>query len=242
MEAVANKQSFWAYLTGKPKTVTVKFFDPLKIKVHASVRINTLALEGKEFFLESVSEYTRQVGTKAFVFTDYNLRHVPVSGEDIKVKLRIVPIHGARDEDGQKYNMLLLVKDYEDGWSEGLDATIQEAQQTKRWIVHLEGPEDGLPEGSAEDHEYFRMNDNERPVEATVGTIADDDNSGTLEANEITHRLATYWDFGREVPLPGGNSQTEFYFVEYEKDMDGDVERVLMWKGTELNEAKIVVV
>ncbi len=232
MQVIYKPRSTWEVLTFQPRKVEVRFFDPLKVKVGATVRINTLDLQANEFHLDSISEYTRQINGQTFVFTDYNLSFKPIGADRISIRLRVVPTGNKADE-GQDYNILLLRTDYEQGYDDNIGGVLQDAENNKKFIVSDD------KDGVSTSDEYFRMNDLSEAYVAAVATLVDTNNDGKFDDSEVTSGEVWYLDFGREVPTAAeGITETEMYFVEKNTKTGW----VTMLKGNPINENRVTVI
>jgi hypothetical protein len=238
MEVVEQPRSFMQKMMFmRPKT-DVTFFNPLKVHVQSTVTFDTLELRGKDFRLMNVQEYNRTLDGKVYAFTDYNLAFVPVGGDTQKVKLRVVPNGGTAKIEGREFSMLVLSLDYQQAYDQGLMDVIKDAQASKIWEVSDDGMDGDKKVREPSKTLYARLNDNTDSFRPTVFTATDQNGDGEFQESEIKKTTIEYWDFGREFDVADKITATEFYFIEVNRE-DGYIQ---MWKGTEVNEARIGVI
>jgi hypothetical protein len=132
-------------------------------------------------------------------------------------------------EDGNQFACLVLRLDFEDVFTAGLMDVISEGVQNQKWVVS--DPDVG------QNDEYTRAHDATDFYVADVAVVEDEDGSGNIDRNEVTHRTVKYADFWRTVATEGGVEETESYFVE----VDEDAGRITMWKGNETGPSNIEV-
>ena len=240
MEITTKKRSFWEILTFQPAVEEVKFYNPLNIGVGSIVNVNYPEYSGMDFRVSKVSEYTRNLDSRIYFHTCYDLVSKALgSGKWTSIRLLVNPIKGATAEDAYPYSILLLKLDHEQHWDEAMTPVLEKACDEKKWVVDDDGKDDNGVQVSETYHdEYFRLNDLVDPYVATVAELEAE--GGKLDPSNMRTRFTTYYDFARQVSDAPGVENTEFYIVE----KDGRVEDegyLTMWKGDEIDPAHVTV-
>lgn len=240
MEFISKKRSFIDILLCRPVEQEVKFYNPLNIGIGKVIEIKYPEYDGKDFRIENVYEYTRELNGRTFIHCCYDL--VSKSGGTAeRVRLLANPIKGASAEDAYPYSLLLLKLDHEQQWDDSMTPVLEDACDNKQWVVDDDGKDDDGNQVREPYHDvYYRLNDLVDPYEAEVAEIEDEDGNGKFDPSEVRTRTVTYYDFARQVEDVPGVENTEFYIVE----KDGSVEEegyITMWKGDEIDPSRITV-
>ncbi len=220
-----------------PKEKFIEFFNPLNAKVYSVIKINKLDWESLEFEIVSIAEYTRHLNGNNYVFTDYDCVAKSLGSEPVRAILRVIPVSDRYSNDADGLTVLLLEPEDEQGYSDGLQAVINEAEQNKVWTVTLD-EEDGLPAGTTQEIVYDRANGVPSAYLANVCTVSDKDRNGKFDHDEIDRSDVKYLDFCRVMKLEGDVESTEYFIVE----QDQSSMYVRMYRGVEINQNRITVV
>jgi len=210
--------TLWEMLTKKSKpAVEFKFYNPLKMKIGNSIKIDILDFEKFNFTIQTLREVKRIVDNENFLFADYAILARPLDGDSVSRRLRLMPME--HSDGNLTHKVLLLNKiaecEYDKNFHEGLSYEQNQGIFTEA------------------DATYWRVDDVKNEWNATTVTLQDIDNNGRLPPNEIKHGKLTYWDFWRQTEIDG-NSLIEFYFVEM--DQNGFFE---FWVGSEINPTRV---
>lgn len=201
-----------------------KIFNPLDLRVGNALKINTLELERLGFNLKALREVTCNIGNEKHSFVDYDLVARPFGSEPVSKRLRLVP---ANNDVG--FDVALIEKIGECGWNdEGTEDFIKSLDYNVHQGVFTEGEGD-------DQVTFWRINDVQSEYKGNTLLLADKDNSGKVDQNEVEKGELTYWDYWREFE-EAGNKLIEFYFVEL--DQNGYVE---FWRGRQLDPNRVEV-
>lgn len=186
-------------------------FNPLGIDVGRFIWLDVLDYRDIQFRVVEISEYTREIGSKTFRFTDY---HAQDTGATNKIILRYNPMDNPLPGSKQTNNVLLLKFYDELGYSEDFLNVVTDT--TKQFEVR---------EGDVVTELYWRVNDVQDPYLAKVASI-------TTEApEELANQEIKYWDYWRETEDEANQKVVEFLFVE----MDTESGWFQLWKGQEID-------
>jgi len=195
------------------------FYNPLDLRVGSMVPVtdSRTEFEGFDFSVTEIREYTRRMGGQDFRFTDYVLIGInpkTIGGVD-KITLRL---RAAPNEAGTHDTLLLRLSD-ELAFDQGFLDVVNDTTG-----IFEVGEDDGQKET------YQRLNDVKGSYQAVVLVIKGTTDDGKANRNQTSAGKLEYWDYWREVTLPGGQAtKTEFLFVE----MNADTGWFQIWIGGE---------
>ncbi|MBI4024615.1 MAG: hypothetical protein HY360_06510 [Verrucomicrobia bacterium] len=205
---------------GRP---TVSFYNPLDLGIGATPPVREPQYAGYDFKAAEIREYSRTIGEKTFVFTDYVLTGIKDFDRrsEVTLRLRVMP----DDRGGQNAFLLRLYDDL--AYDQGLENVVRDAAGVFE-VSYDEGELDGQgnPRHAGDTEVYHRVNDVQDSYRALVSVIKETDASrkgipDTAEAVELE-----YWDFGREIG-EGGQTYPQLLFVE----MNAKTGWFQIWQG-----------
>ena len=215
---MAKGRTLWEMFTGLfTGPEASPFFNPLAAKPGASFTIDDIEWRERDFRLDEIRDYRRQIGGKEFHFADYVLVDRPLHGEALRIRLRVNPVADPASA-GVSHHALLLRLEDDLAYNKELHAAVK--SDTKVFQIHHDG-------GDTE--EFVRLNDVSDSYKAEVSVIRDGQKSETVRLE--------YWDYSREVPDAAGQPNTEYLFVE----MDAHSGWFTLWRGFEVDPHKVVV-
>lgn len=219
-------REWWA---GVPEALELSYFNPLRLRVGQSVRLDLLDHRERYYRVGSLEEYCRHVDPgdgrpRRHVFVDYQL-----AAEDAAEPPRL---RVSREEGERRCRVLLLELFDRPGPEAGLYGLCQ--GRGKAFTVTF--PE-GHPRASRTEA-YPRLDARHgRYYAALVRVLKDRDADGRVVPEEVETLEIKYWDFGAEVALPSGRTEFEFVFVE-RKDRSGEH---TVYLGREVDPANVHV-
>lgn len=217
--------TLWQMLTkslkGAPTPKTQVVTNPLKAKIGSSVQFDVLDFRDMTFFVREVREVARYVGTKNFPFVDYTLLARPLGGDDVLVKLRLMPVVNPQKGDDLTHNVLLLQKHDELSYNEDFKNILADNE----FVIQQDGVETGR---------YWRINDVKGSY-TTTAKIVNEENEKT-EGGYATEK-GEVWDYWREFKDEADQPTKEYVFIE----MDSDNGYFTIWKGMEINARRVDV-
>lgn len=202
-----------------------KHYNPLRAKIGGVVRINTIDLENLNFIVRSIREIRTTIDGQVFYMADYDLLARPVSGPEVKQRLRLVP-NG--DSDTCDIVLLNFVADfpYDQPYHQGLSWDNNQGEA-------VEG-----------DAKFWRVGDVHDPWEVETASLMDKNGDGKVDANEVRKGHLTYWDFWRDTKDTDGVDIREFYIVEMDgvvkRNSQGDITKTIgsgqfqIWRGSQI--------
>jgi hypothetical protein len=205
----------------------LRYYNPLKARIGVSVTIDTVELRELNFFLQEIREYQRRIGPQQFTFVDYSLLARPLRGDDVSLRLRLNPIADPQRAAGLEYNVLMLRLDDEMEYSTEFQALLND----KSGLFQIR--EDGVVK-----EEFQRLYGLKTPYQATVSYLRDLNQNHHIERDEIDTLELKYWDFSREIKDEAGQTLDEYLFVE----IDGETGWIQIWRGSELDPRKVIVI
>jgi hypothetical protein len=222
METTQKGKTLWEMLMervrGGGNGAGIAFDNPLDLRVGSAVMVpaaNGPELAGYDFSVQEVREYTRRLGGKDFVFTDYVLGGVNTKSFDaeqrILARLRVVP-----NEAGAHDSILLRIED-EFAFAEDFLGVLKDAT----------GIFEVTDDKSGSSTTFSRINDLRESYQAAVLLVAQTTPEG--KASKTTPLKFEYWDYWRDADLGSGKSAKEFLFVE----MNSDTGWFQLWRGRE---------
>jgi hypothetical protein len=208
--------------------VELRYYNPLRAKVGSSVMINDVELKDHNFFVKELREYRRTIGGQEFRFVDYVLLSRPLGGEDLWLRLRLIPLEGpdAGRVAGLDHNVLLLSLYDEVSYDEDFYKVVTDS--TRKFEVR---------ENGRVTEEYGRVNDVTDSYKAEVAVIKDMDNDGKVDSDEVETVRLEYWDYSREIKDEAGQPLRQYLFVE----MDSASGWFQLWRGQEADPQQVYV-
>src|SRR5262249_35203615 len=128
---------------------------------------------------------------------------------------------------GKDYNVLMLSLEDEMEYSKEFEALLKD----KSGLFQIR--EDGEVK-----EEFSRMYGLKSPYKATVSYLRDINQNHKVERDEIDTLELKYWDYSRETTDEAGQPMDEYLFIE----MDGETGWIQMWRGTEIDPNKVLVI
>ena len=196
----------------------IAFDNPLELRIGSAVIVpaaNGPELSPYDFSVEEIREYTRRLGGRDFVFTDYVLRGVNTKSFDaeqrIIARLRVVP-----NEAGAHDSILLRLED-EFVFAEDFLGVLKDDT----------GIFEETDDKSGSITTFSRINDLRESYQAAVLVVSQTTPEG--KASKTTPLKLEYWDYWRDAELANGKSAKEFLFVE----MNSDTGWFQLWRGRE---------
>jgi hypothetical protein len=221
-------RTLWEILLDKfSGPAELRYFNPLKARIGVSVTIDTVELRDLNFFLQEIREYRRRIGPQEFTFVDYSLLARPLHGDDVAIRLRLNPVPDKQRSAGKEYNVLMLSLEDEMEYSKEFEKLLND----KSGLFQIR--EDGEVK-----EEFTRMYGLKTPYKATVSYLRDINQNHKVERDEIDTLELKYWDYSRQIADQAGQSVEEYLFVE----MDGETGWIQMWRGTEMDPNKVMVI
>lgn len=215
--------TLWELLTRPKKEVKpieLRFYNPLKLRIGNAVRLDMIDFENLNFSVNQMRESNRVIEGDDHYFVDYDLTARPYEGDDVNVRLRLIPI--ASPDSESTHNVLLLTKigdcGYEKEFHDGLAFEVNNGE---------------LEEAG---NKYWRVNDIKEHWEVEASLLRDKDNSGKVDITEVQKQPYHYWDYWRETEIDGVNT-IEFYLVE----MNSKTGSFEFWLGREIDQNRVSV-
>lgn len=224
-------KTLWEMLLEKlhdpPHPVESQIYNPLNAKVGCFVLIDEPDWKDNKFVLKEVREYRRTIDAQQFHFADYELLDQPLSGQDVRLRLRLNPADNPNPATGVTHQVLVLSL-YDDlAYNEELHKVLTDT--TKRFQVI---------ENDQVTEEFWRINDVAGPYKAQVTIAKDTDQDGKAEKDECQRLELEYWDYWRETDDDAGRASTQFLFVE----MDTGSGWFQIWRGREISPRGVLIV
>jgi len=222
MEAAQKGKTLWEMLLerlhGGGNGAGIAFHNPLDLRIGSAVivpAVNGPELSSCDFSVEEIREYTRRLGGRDFVFTDYVLRGVNTKSLDadqrIVARLRVVP-----NEAGAHDSVLLRIED-EFAFAEDFLSVLKD----DTGIFEVTDDKSGAATT------FSRINDLRESYQAAVLLVSQSTPEG--KASKTAPVKIEYWDYWRDAELGNGKSAKEFLFVE----MNSDTGWFQLWRGRE---------
>jgi hypothetical protein len=225
---MARGRTLWEMLVDKVRGPTeLRYYNPLKARVGNSLMISELDLKEHNFFVREIREYRRSIGGREFIFTDYTLLSRPIEGDDVWVRIRLLPMENDPDTKSGLTHHVLVLRLYDElPYNEDFYKVVTDT--TKKFEV--------IEEGRVTE-EFWRVNDVQDSYQAEVAVLKDTDQNNQVDRDEVEKVKVEYWDYWREVKDEGGQSAREYLFVE----MDRDNGYFQLWKGRETDTHQVYV-
>jgi hypothetical protein len=203
----------------------LRHYNPLRARVGHSLMINEIDLKDQNFFVQEIREYQRRIGRQKFSFVDYVLQAKALEGEELLVRLRLVPVEDAGAADPSHFALVLRLYD-ELAYNEDFYKVVTDT--TRKFEVR---------ENDRVTEEYWRINDVTDSYKAQVVVMKDINHDGTVARDEIESFPVEYWDYWREVKDEAGQPLRQYLFVE----MDGTSGWFQIWRGPEVDAQRVIV-
>lgn len=229
-------RTVWEIIMGRNiKDMTpleLQYHNPLQAVVGVSVSFaHDINLSGINFFLEAIDVYETKVGKKKFYFTDYLLKGVTLSEKKpVRLRLRITPDSDV--ETGFRYQ--IYKRYFEMEWDQSFH---DDVLNSGSGIFEVNQDDDGNE--LEQPLSYSRIGNVTDPYQARKTGMKDENNSGSIDDDELEHSKVTYWDYSRETTNP----ETEQKFMEYlDIEMDDKTKYFTFYRGTDILAYQITVV
>jgi len=207
-------------LHGSSNGAGIAFSNPLDLRVGSPLAVacsNGPEFADFDFTVQEIREYTRCIGGQEFRFTDYVLRGVNTKSFDadaaLLARLRVVPnLAGGQDS--------LLLRLYDEfAFAEDFLGLLKDTTG----IFEVTDDKSGVKQT------FSRINDLRQSYEAAILVVSETDAGGRAAPGKAVPVKAEYWDYWRDADIGGGNTATEFVFVE----MNSDTGWFQIWRGRE---------
>ena len=196
------------------------FANPRALNLSSAIDIpavNDPEVEGYDFTVAEIREYTRRLGGQMFVFTDYVLRGINTQTFDADqtrtLRLRSVPNAAGG------YDTLLLRLEDEFGFAEDFLNVLRDETGVFNVTDDASGATDV----------FTRLNHLREPYEAAVLVISKTTPESLAAAGGTAAAKFEYWDYAREVALSPTRTAQEFLFIE----LNTDTGWFQLWRGRE---------
>lgn len=167
----------------------LKEFNPLKVKVGSSVRLDVLDYRENIYFCDKIVLHQISINDQTFDMVDYFLKCQNLRSKKDKLPfIRVSPDNVA----------ILLFLDDEFGYSQDFYELVNSENS---FVVTDEDVK----------FEYFRLNEVEIAYKSRYKTFKDD--YGKVVANESENSKVTFWDFSRDAA-----NTKEYLFVQMEEN------------------------
>jgi hypothetical protein len=201
---MARGKSLWEMLMAKLQgPVEFQYYNPLQARIGSSLTINELDLKDYNFFVKEIRDYRRTLGGQEYPFADYVLLARPLGGEDVWVRLRLVPVDDPDKVSGLTDHVLVLRLYDEFPYDESFYKVVTDT--TRKFEV--------IEDGNVTE-EYWRINDVTDAYQAQVSVIKDTNHDGTADPDEVEHVRLEYWDYWREIKDEAGQPLKQYLFIE----------------------------
>lgn len=227
----------------KKECVSHRYYNPYKIKVGSFFKIDHLDYEELNFEVVAFREVKRILPDDDRFMCDYDLFARDVKGDEILLRLRLVPIE---NPDGEMDHHAILLKRVEEfGYDKDFHESLAEPWENpdtgeNEYTLFLNVVDnDGNvveEEGCLVQDQFWRVNDVTAEWEAETAFVRDKDNDGTIEESEVDRHKMWYWDYWRQTVLDGVEVM-EFYIIE----MDNESGYFELWRGTQIDPARIMI-
>lgn len=219
--------------------VEAMFYNPFGIRVGNHVKVDTLDYEEFEFSVTGLREAKRPLPDGDRFMCDYDVLAKPFGGEEVPLRLRLVPLDTPDGE--MSHNVILLQRVEEFSYEEDFHNSLKEPYEGEYTLFLPAIGEDGNQEtdedGNPVDHQFWRVNDVETEWEVKTAYVSDADNDGTVEESEVQRSSHWLWDYWRNFQDEADQEVTEFYLIEM-GEKDGYFE---CWRGTLVDPDRILV-
>lgn len=220
-------KTLWEMLVERVRgPVELTYHNPLRAKVGSAVSIDEPDWKDHNFFVREIREYDRTLGGRRFVFVDYVLLSRPLGGEEVWLRLRLVPLETPDSAAGLTHHALILQLYDEFAFDKEFRQVVGDT--TGKFEV-IE--DDRVTE------EYWRVHDVTEPYQAQVTLIRDTDGDGNATPGEVEQLRLEYWDYWREVHDVAGQPVRQYLIVEIDQG-NGWTQ---IWRGQEADSQRVMV-
>jgi len=226
MDSAKNSKTLWEMLTerlhkgGAGNGAGIPFLNPRDLRVGSAVAIsasNGPEFANYDFSIQEIREYTRQIGSQEFRFTDYVLSGVNQKSFDandlLAARLRVVP-----NQTGAHDSLLLRLYD-EFAFAEDFLGVLKDDT----------GKFDVKDDKAGVTDTFSRINDVRDSYEAAVLVISETTPDGKAVNGKAAPLKMEYWDYWRDTDIGRGHTAKEFVFVE----MNSGSGWFQIWRGRE---------
>jgi hypothetical protein len=223
VDIMQKGKTLWQMWTEHDEPKHIEFYNPMKARIGSIVTIDDVDLSKLDLVVDTIEEFTREIGGQEFKFTDYLLKDR--KGGEV-IRLRINP--AGPNVAGVPHNVIVLRLDDEFGYSDDFLAVVND--QSKKLKVTDEKAK------TADD--YWRINDVSGSYKCEVSIINAVGEDGSADEKSVSKASIEYWDYWRETKDEAGVTFRQFVFV----NMNAANGWFQIWKGEEINPQKIVVI
>jgi len=208
---MSEGKTLWQIFNSK-KEVTPEYYNPIRARVDSLVKVDKIDFRNTQFVIDSIREYTREVGGAKHVFTDYYLR-----GGDSPTKVRVM-------QDGT----VVLIKQFDElNFDDGFLAVVNDDN----------GQFEIKDDDTGKVDLYKRLQDLRGPWDVDVVKLEDKSGDGKLSKDEVHNLKVDYWDYWRQAHNEVNEPYTEYLFVEMAKP-EG---QFTLWRGTEIDPQAVTI-
>ena len=218
-EMILRKIGWWK--DPPPVVQETKVFNPIACKVGQAVSIDNLDYRKLQFTVKEVRENEVYMGSSN-KFTDMVLQARPTSGQDVWVRLRLIPDPDPSTRLSHRSIVLSLYDEM--AYNEGLHGVVKD--ESGKFVVDDKDIHD----------EFWRVNDVKISYTSNVTSMKDENGDGRVDPNEVKHEQVEFWDYSRMTTIEGVEVE-QFVFVEMNKD-NGWFQ---IWRGTDVNPESVSV-
>lgn len=216
------------------KPLELQYYNPLQAKVGCTVSFSCdPEIDGINFVIEKIGVCNHNHSNyKDVVHVDYYLRGVTINQDKpMRFRLRLLPDDDQTNELKCKIMLLKLFDQME--WDETFyESTL--CNESGEFDINYDEQGQAL----TEPNRYWRIDDVKTPYEAKVVLLADKDQDGTVESQELEYHNIKYWDYHRDTVDFNNNAFREFLIVE----MNQKSHFFQFLKGKELNAFQVTVI
>lgn len=231
--SAAPTRSLWERMTSQNKSVPEspledRYEKPAKIRVGGVMAVNTIDYSSLVFTVQDLWQWTRTIGGKKRIITDYRIRAVPHDGEAVELLIRIIPRENPDAVNKFTHHFVVLRKFFECGW--------QDEPEREGILQAVNDPAGELvwQRDTPDEARFWRIH-TKSPYECKVAVLRDENGDGKVDESEVDHRRYRLWDFHRETLDEAGQKMVEYLFVHQDQSA-GDFEA---WRGEEVDPSRI---
>lgn len=203
-----------------------KIYNPLRARVGNAVSVDSLEYGDLNFFVRSIREVALKPSGSKTRFVDYDIVARPLEGDDVVLRLRIIPT--AKALDGSKFQILILNLLVEEEYNQEVYDIVQDGSG----VFNLNWPDKGI-----DNRHYQRVGDVRKGYKANTLTLQDENNDGKISANEVQNTgTIDFWDYTTKLEVEGV-SEDNFMFVE----MDSDTKWMWTWLGQPISPHRVEI-
>lgn len=238
--------TLWEMMTEKFKkqeSVESQFYNPYKIKVGSFFKIDNIDYEDYNFEMVALREVKRPLPDGDRFICDYDLLARDSDGNEVPLRLRLVPIDNPDGEMDHHAILLHRVDEfgYDEDWHKSLAEPWENPDTNENeytMFLNVVDADGNIVEenGQPVQDQFWRVNDVTTEWEAETALIRDKDNDGQVEESEVDRHKTWYWDYWRQTVVDEVETM-EFYIIE----MDGDSGYFELWRGFQIDPARIMI-